>query len=315
MDDLASSRNHLLGGAQEERSAWRLPLALSALCHIFLFVALVFVPAPKPRQSFSPSVINVDLVSVAEPQGAGAAATEAKRASGAAPAPKVSEPVKSAPPKTIAAKVAPKPEVQTPVPEASAPVQAPIPLEPPKPKASLKQQTFQSEKALKSALAKIEKTVETNRPDPLAAAFERLRQQVDGDPAKGGGEKAGGAGAPTAGQGKTGLPGGGGGGGGGEVSTLKEIYMLEIRDRVNNNWNHSEQLAGSNKNMRASLVFKVMPNGEIRDIFFDERSGNALLDESAYKAIVKSNPVDPHPPGLRLPYIPIGLRFSPQGLK
>ncbi len=221
MDDLASSRNHLLGGAQEERSAWRLPLALSALCHFFLFVALVFVPAPKPRQSFSPSVINVDLVSVAEPQGAGAAAPQATRASDAAPAPKVSEPVKSAPPKTIAAKVAPKPEVQTPVPEAPAPVQAPIPLEPPKPKASLKQQTFQSEKALKSALAKIEKTVETNRPDPLTAAFERLRQQVDGGPAKGGGEKAGGAGAPAAGQGKSGPQ---GGGGGGAVSSLEEIY-------------------------------------------------------------------------------------------
>ncbi len=311
MDDLASSRNHLLGGAQEERSAWRLPLALSALCHFFLFVALVFVPAPKPRQSFSPSVINVDLVSVAEPQGAGAAATQATRASDAAPAPKVSEPVKSAPPKTIAAKVAPKPEVQTPVPEASAPVQAPIPLEPPKPKASLKQQTFQSEKALKSALAKIEKTVETNRPDPLTAAFERLRQQVDGDPAKGGGEKAGGAGAPAAGQGKSGPQ---GGGGGGAVSTLEEIYRQEIANRVQKNWAFSDQLAGTNKNIRAWLVFKVMPNGEIRDIFFTERSGNAYLDDSAYKAIVKSNPVDPHPAGLRAPYVEMGVRIGPEGL-
>jgi len=270
MDDLASSRNHLLGGAQEERSAWRLPLALSALCHIFLFVALVFVPAPKPRQSFSPSVINVDLVSVAEPQGAGAAATQATRES-----PKVSEPVKSAPPKTIAAKVAPKPEIQVPEPEAPAPapVQAPIPLEPPKPKASLKQQTFQSEKALKSALAKIEKTVETNRPDPLTAAFERLRQQVDGSPAKGGGEKADAADAPAAGQGKIGPQ---GGGGGGAASSLKDIYRLEIADRVRKNYNFPDLLAGSNRDIRANLVFKVMPNGEIRDIFFTDRSGNAL---------------------------------------
>ncbi len=312
MDDLASSRNHLLGGAQEERSAWRLPLALSALCHFFLFVALVFVPAPKPRQLFSPSVINVDLVSVAEPQGAGAAATQATRES-----PKVSEPVKSAPPKTIAAKVAPKPEIQVPEPEAPAPapVQAPIPLEPPKPKASLKQQTFQSEKALKSALAKIEKTVETNRPDLLAAAFERLRQQVDGSPAKGGGEKAGGAEAPTAGQGKTGLPGGGGGGGGKEVSDLKSIYRLEIANRVEKNYAFPEQLAGPNKNIRAGLVFKVMPNGEIRDIFFTDRSGNALLDDQAHKAILKTNPVDPHPAGLREPYVEMGLRFGPGGLQ
>ncbi len=312
MDDLASSRNHLLGGAQEERSAWRLPLALSALCHFFLFVALVFVPAPKPRQSFSPSVINVDLVSVAEPQGAGAAATQATRASDAAPAPKVSEPVKSAPPKTIAAKVAPKPEVQTPVPEAPAPVQAPIPLEPPKPKASLKQQTFQSEKALKSALAKIEKTVETNRPDPLTAAFERLRQQVDEGPAKGGGEKADAADAPAAGQGKIGPQ---GGGGGGAASSLKDIYRVEIADRVRKNYNFPDLLAGSNRDIRANLVFKVMPNGEIRDIFFTDRSGNALLDDQAHKAILKTNPVDPHPAGLREPYVEMGLRFGPGGLQ
>jgi colicin import membrane protein len=314
MDDLAYSRSHFLGGAQEEPPAWRLPLVLSVVCHFFLFAALVFVPAPKSRQSFSPSVISVDLVSVAEPPGAEADAAPAASESSAAPAPKAPETVKSAPAKTIAAKVAPKPQVQTPVPvQPPVPVQAPVPLDPPKPKASLKQQTFQSEKALESALAKIEKTVETSRPDPLAAAFERLRQQVDKSPAKGDGEKAGGAGAPAAGQGKTGSP--GGGGGGKEVSDLKDIYRVEIAYRVQKNWALSEQLAGPNKNIRASLVFKVMPNGEIRDIIFTDRSGSAYLDESAYKAIVKSNPVDPHPAGLRAPYIEMGLNFSPEGLK
>ncbi|MFO7497522.1 MAG: TonB C-terminal domain-containing protein [Desulfobacterales bacterium] len=313
MDDLAYSRSHFLGGAQEEPPAWRLPLVLSVVCHFFLFAALVFVPAPKSRQSFSPSVISVDLVSVAEPPGAEADAAPAASESSAAPAPKAPETVKSAPAKTIAAKVAPKPEVQTPVPvQPPAPVQAPIPLEPPKPKASLKQQTFQSEKVLESALAKIEKTVETSRPDPLAAAFERLRQQVDKSPAKGDGEKAGAAGASTAGQGKTGSP---GGGGGKEVSSLEKIYRYEIASRVQEKWNFVDQLAGSDKNIRAWLVFKVMPNGEIRDIFFTERSGNAHLDDSAYKAIVKSNPVDPHPPGLRSPYIEMGLRIGPEGLQ
>ncbi len=245
---------------------------------------------------------------------AGAASTEDKRESGAAPEQKVYEPFNSAPPKTISAKVAPNPEIQVPEPEAPAPapVQAPIPLEPPKPKASLKQQTFQSEKALKSALAKIEKTVETNRPDPLAAAFERLRQQVDESPATGGGEKAGGAGAPAAGQGKSGPQ---GGGGGGAVSTLEEIYIKEIADRVNKNWAYPEQLAGPNKNIRASLVIKVMPNGEIRDIFFTERSGNAHVDEAAYKAIVKSNPVDPHPAGLKRAFVEMELGFDPKGSK
>jgi colicin import membrane protein len=313
MDDRSDFRHHLLGGGRDEPPAWRLPLVLSVLCHFFLFVALVFAPVPKSRQSFSPSVINVDLVSVAEPQGAGGAAATAPERD-AAPAPKAPEPVKSAPPKTISAKVAPKPEIQVPEPEAPAPappVTATVAPEPPRPKASLKQQTFQSEKVLDSALAKIEKTVETTRPDPLAAAFERLRQQVDKSPAKGDGQKAGGAGGPTSNQGQSGQP----GGGGKEVSDLKDIYLVEIAYRVQKNWAFSEQLAGSNKNIRASLVFKVMPNGEIRDIFFTDRSGNAYLDESAYKAIVKSNPVDPHPAGLRSAFVEVGLRFGPEGLR
>ena len=314
MDERSHFHYHLLGGGRQERPAWGLPLALSLLCHTLLFAALVFAPAPKSRPSFAPPVINVDLVSLAEPQGAGGAATAAPEKDPPPPVPKAPEPVQSDPPKTIAAKVPPKPEIRVPEPEAPAPappVTATAATEPPKPKASLKRQTFQSEKVLDSALAKIEQAVEANRPDPLAAAFERLRQEVDKSPAPGAGEKAGAAGAPAAGQGPSGSP----GGGGREVSDLKDIYRVEIAYRVQKNWAFSEQLAGSNKNIRASLVFKVMPNGEIRDIFFTDRSGNSYLDDSAYKAIVKSNPVDPHPAGLRSAYVEVGLRFGPEGLR
>lgn len=314
MDEPSHFERHLLGGGREERPAWGLPLALSLLCHTFLFAALVFAPAPKSRPSFAPPVINVDLVSLAEPQGAGGAAAAAPEKDPVPPAPKAPEPVQSAPPKTITAKVAPKPEIRVPEPEVPAPAPpatATAATEPPKPKASLKRQTFQSEKVLDSALAKIEQTVEASRPDPLAAAFERLRQQVGKSPAPGAGEKAGGAGAPAAGKGQSGPP----GGGGREVSDLKDIYRVEIAYRVQKNWALSDQLAGSNKNIRTSLVFKVMPNGEIRDIIFTDRSGNSYLDDSAYKAIVKSNPVDPHPAGLRVPYIEMGLNFSPEGLR
>jgi colicin import membrane protein len=58
-----------------------------------------------------------------------------------------------------------------------------------------------------------------------------------------------------------------------------------------------------------------MPDGEIRDIFFTDRSGNTYLDESAYKAIVKSNPVDSHPNGLAQPYVVMAIRFTPQGIR
>ena len=42
---------------------------------------------------------------------------------------------------------------------------------------------------------------------------------------------------------------------------------------------------------------------------------NPYLDDSAYKAIVKSSPVKPHPPKLNRTYIEMGLRFTPEGLR
>ena len=85
MDELARFRNDLPGGGRGERPAWGLPLALSALCHFLLFAALVFVPAPKSRQSFSPPVISVDLVSLDEPQGAGGCRRSARKGCRAGP--------------------------------------------------------------------------------------------------------------------------------------------------------------------------------------------------------------------------------------
>jgi colicin import membrane protein len=74
------------------------------------------------------------------------------------------------------------------------------------------------------------------------------------------------------------------------------LYRLEVAFQIQKNWAFNEQLAGDDQSLVAAIVFKVMPDGEIRDIFFTDRSGNTYLDESAYKAIVKSNPVDSHPP-------------------
>ena len=65
----------------------------------------------------------------------------------------------------------------------------------------------------------------------------------------------------------------------------------------------------------AELAFTVMPNGEIKDIWFDKRSGNSYFDESVKKAIMKSNPVRGHPPGVKKPFVDVGLRFTPEGIK
>ena len=81
------------------------------------------------------------------------------------------------------------------------------------------------------------------------------------------------------------------------------------------NWAFSQQLAGEGQELQVKLVFKVMPDGDITDIRFTENSGNSYLDESAYRAIVKAKPVSPHPTGVRAPYVTVGVRFTPEGMK
>ena len=98
------------------------------------------------------------------------------------------------------------------------------------------------------------------------------------------------------------------------VLKLIDIYRIEVAYQIQKNWAFSEQLAGTRNDLKTSLVFKVLPNGEIQDILFTDRSGNSYVDESAFRAIKKSSPVKPHPEGVRRNYVEVGLRFTPEGI-
>jgi len=80
------------------------------------------------------------------------------------------------------------------------------------------------------------------------------------------------------------------------------------------NWSFTAQLAGGRTDLEAWPAIKVMPNGEIKDIWFDKRSGNSYFDEQAKKAILKSNPLPPLPKGYWRPYFEVGFRFTASGL-
>ena len=72
-------------------------------------------------------------------------------------------------------------------------------------------------------------------------------------------------------------------------------------------------LAGKLSDLETRIMIKIMANGEIKDVWFEKRSGNQYLDESAYKAIVKSNPLPPLPKGYQ--FYQVGLIFTPTGLQ
>ena len=94
-----------------------------------------------------------------------------------------------------------------------------------------------------------------------------------------------------------------------------DIYRVEIAYKVQQNWNYSNEIVGKDTDIQTLLIFKVFPDGIIKDLRFTKRSGNEQFDKTAYQAIMKTNPFDPHPRSVDVPFVHVGLRFTPEGIQ
>ena len=284
-------------------------LAISLGLHGLVIAAMLYAPLDFAKPRIPPGAISVNLVSMPGP--------------GPAPGPPAGD---GAPPSESPKPVEiPKPAPEKPAVSVTPPVPAPKPVpEAPKPevsltpkvkeKKSLKDATKDTHKMIERAIERIEKKVSEPDTSSVASAIERLKKKF-GEPETGTGRPGPPAATPgQGGGGGTGSGGGGGGGGSGAI-TPADIYRASIASQVERNWAFSPQLAGGDKNLKVGLVFKVLPNGEITDIRFTERSNNSYLDESAYKAIVKSSPVAPHPPAIKEGFVVVAIRFTPEGIR
>jgi colicin import membrane protein len=276
------------------------PVAVSLVCHLVFLLLFVVSPSLRSERPPARSVINVSMVSLKNPS---TETTENTPVVKKAPQIKKSEVTKKkvdSPPIKQPAKV--------------------VDQSPPKSKTSLKKKTFKSTQVVKRAIQQLEEKVDGKteepaaeaQPEPLKSALERLKKEV-GRAEASKLETAGKSAGPSAG--KAGGKSGTFNENGRKTAELIDLYRLEIAFQIQKNWAFNEQLAGGDHSLVAAIVFKVMPDGEIRDVFFTDRSGNTYLDESAYKAIMKSNPVDSHPGGLVQPYVVMAIRFTPQGIR
>lgn len=273
------------------------PFLISLMGHLLLFGLILFKASWEPRYTLMPSVIDVQMVDISEI----AAPAPSKSAAPAKAAPVVEE----QPPPDTAEKT---PSVET---TESADAKPEVSIAPRKLKAktALKYKTFKPrEETLKKALERLENKVEKTPARPLEDTIKRLKEKVAQTE-----KNAQSTGAAIDGKGtaETGAV----SGGGAKEGELIDYYRLEIAYQIQKNWAFAEQLGGSGKQLMASIEFKVMPDGKITDIFFTDRSGNPYLDDSAYRAIVKASPVKPHPQGLRTPFVHMGLRFTPEGIR
>lgn len=262
--------------------------ALSLLCHLVFFVILIFAPGYAIDRNPSLSVINVSLVSLPSQNNTPSPAQLKKE-------PAVEKKDQKA---TMSSQKVPKTETKPP---------ESISLKPKKKKVkqSLKKKTFKTDKVVKSAINRIKKEVEESRPDQVNKAIARLKDQV---------EKTGPPNLSKQQDTKEAGPPAGTGTGSKKDLELMDIYMIEIQYRIQKNWSFDERLAGGRTDLEAWPAIKIMPNGEIKDIWFDKRSGNSYFDEQAKKAILKSNPLPPLPKGYWRPYFEVGFHFTPSGL-
>ncbi len=271
-----------------EGTIWKY-MVVSFLGHLLVMGFFLYWPTQKGERIYIPEVINVRMVTLPEPKAG-------------PPQPK---------PKTVSRK--PRPDVAKPQikPDAVGLGKKKVKPVKTKTKVSLKHKTFKSKKVLRNAIRELERKVETAPPEPLAETLKRLKEKVASEKAPPRqtevrvGEKRG-VNTTSFGIGK---------GKGKTVSDLLTIYRVEIAYQVQKHWAFSPELAGASGNLTTGVIFKVLPDGEITDIIITDHSGNAYLDESARKAILKSSPVSPHPAGLNMPYVTVGLRFTPEGVR
>jgi colicin import membrane protein len=293
---------HRYQEASSESRTVAYSFGVSLCVHLLLIGALLFIPEPTPRPRFSSGVVNVSLVSLpAKAPGqkaAGRPVVKAKQEVKKPPKAKISEIT----PPTKKTVVAPK------KPEAA------ISLAPkPKKKSSLKKKTIDRSKVIDSAIKQVQKKVDESDASSVKEALNRLKKKVEETEAAGpqpyetsstkGGSAVIGSGEGT------------GTAGGSQTIEAIRIYQAEIQYQIQKNWAFSQQLAGDSSTLEAVLAIKIMRDGEIDEIWFDKKSGNSYLDESAHKAIVKSNPLPALPREYIGSFYKIGLIFGPKGLK
>jgi colicin import membrane protein len=280
--------SYLFRGTGNDPLTLFLPFAVSLVCHAIFFAILIYFPIHTPyNKKFSQSVINVSMVTLPAQGSASGPAGQIELKSKIQSTKTKKARVSKIPSKTVSVATKKGSEI----------------------KKSLKKKTFKPSKVVKSAITRIEKQVEDSRPDPVLEAINRLKTKVGSSETRDIEAKG------------EGLSGQGGNIPGGALTTgylaLKpiDIYKAEIPYHIEKNWAFSEQLAGGDTDLVAVVVIKIMQNGEIRDIWFEKKSGDSYFDESAFKAVKKSDPLPELPKEYLKPYYNVGLIFTPSGLK
>ena len=93
-------------------------------------------------------------------------------------------------------------------------------------------------------------------------------------------------------------------------SILSEYYSL-IWAKIKEEWTIPENVLKDRPDLEVTIVIVIARNGTIQKSWFEQRSGNALYDQMAMRALRKADPLPPIPKEWNESTLEIGIRFLP----
>ena len=93
-------------------------------------------------------------------------------------------------------------------------------------------------------------------------------------------------------------------------SKLNEYYGL-IWAKIKQSWTIPEHLLKERVDLETIIVILIERDGKVQKSWFEKKSGNALYDQMAMRAIIKAEPLPPIPKELNQESLEIGIRFFP----
>ncbi len=97
---------------------------------------------------------------------------------------------------------------------------------------------------------------------------------------------------------------------GGSSNLIQNQYHAAIFGRLHQFWSLPEYMQ-KDPDLTAVVVITIKKNGEIANMFFENRSGNKVFDQFVAKTIEAANPLPPIPAAMKKQRYEIGLRFKP----
>jgi len=105
--------------------------------------------------------------------------------------------------------------------------------------------------------------------------------------------------------------------GGTDFATRYGWYIEAVKNRIYGNWQQwtIDASARNSRTIRCSITFTINRDGSLKDVHISQSSGNSSYDNSAYRAVLSSNPLAKLPGDYSGGYVVATLDFNPPGIR